>query len=48
MCPPATASLAYRLLFQNPERTNMTDEEVAGLVSKIVEDLKTRYAIVLR
>ncbi|MGH7738698.1 MAG: phenylalanine--tRNA ligase subunit beta [bacterium] len=40
-------SLAYRLLFQNPERT-MTDEEVAGKVSKIVEDLKTRYSIVLR
>jgi phenylalanyl-tRNA synthetase beta chain len=44
---PGHRSLAYRLLFQNPERT-MTDEEVAGLVSKIVEDLKTRYAIVLR
>jgi phenylalanyl-tRNA synthetase beta chain len=44
---PGHRSLAYRLLFQNPERT-MTDEEVAGKVSKIVEDLKTRYAIVLR
>ncbi|HVM33036.1 MAG TPA: phenylalanine--tRNA ligase subunit beta [bacterium] len=44
---PGHRSLAYRLLFQNPERT-MTDEEVAGKVSKIVEDLKTRYSIVLR
>ncbi len=44
---PGHRSLAYRLLFQNPERT-MTDEEVAGKVSKIVEDLKTRYAIALR
>ncbi|HET9870761.1 MAG TPA: phenylalanine--tRNA ligase subunit beta [bacterium] len=44
---PGHRSLAYRLLFQDPERT-LTDEEVAGKVSKIVEALKTRYAIALR
>ncbi|HUO57567.1 MAG TPA: phenylalanine--tRNA ligase subunit beta [bacterium] len=40
-------SLAYRLHFQNEERT-LTDQEVTQKVSKIVESLKTRYSIVLR
>lgn len=44
---PGFRSLAYRLQFQNDERT-MTDQEVADKVAKIVDHLKTRYAIALR
>ncbi len=40
-------SLAYRLLFQNEERT-LTDQEVTDKVSRIVDHLKTRFSIALR
>jgi len=44
---PGTRSLAYRLQFQNEERT-LTDQEVAERVSRIVASLRERYSIVLR
>lgn len=45
--PPGSRSLAYRMHFQNEERT-LTDQEVAHKVSQIVGQLKTRYSIALR
>jgi phenylalanyl-tRNA synthetase beta chain len=44
---PGHRSLAYRLQFQNVERT-LTDQELTEKVSKITEDLKMRYSIALR
>lgn len=45
--PSGFRSLAYRLQFLNEERT-LTDQEVAQKVSRIVDHLKSRYAIALR
>ena len=45
--PPGVRSLAYRLHFQNEERT-LTDQEVTDKMALILEHLKTRYAIALR
>jgi phenylalanyl-tRNA synthetase beta chain len=45
--PPGVRSLAFRLHFQNEERT-LTDQEVTDKVTRIVDHLKMRYAIALR
>ncbi|HJT23603.1 MAG TPA: phenylalanine--tRNA ligase subunit beta, partial [bacterium] len=45
--PSGFRSLAYRMQFLNEERT-LTDQEVAQKVSRIVEELKSRYSIALR
>lgn len=45
--PAGFRSLAYRMQFLHKERT-LTDQEVAQKVSRIVEELKSRYSIALR
>ncbi len=45
--PSGFRSLAYRMQFLHKERT-LTDQEVAQKVSRIVEELKSRYSIALR
>ncbi len=45
--PNGFRSLAYRLHFQDTGRT-LTDAEVAGKVSRILDHLKERFSIVLR
>jgi phenylalanyl-tRNA synthetase beta chain len=45
--PAGTRSLAFRLRFQDTERT-LTDAEIAGQVARILDHLKTRYSIVIR
>jgi phenylalanyl-tRNA synthetase beta chain len=45
--PEGRRSLAYRLVFQAPDRT-LTDAEVNEKVSKIVETLQARYQVALR
>ena len=45
--PSGFRSLAYRMQFLNEERT-LTDQEVAQKVTRIVEELKSRYSIALR
>lgn len=45
--PEGHRSLAYRLVFQLPDRT-LTDTEVNERMSKIVETLQTRYQVALR
>jgi len=45
--PTGFRSLAYRLLFQNQDRT-LNDQEVTDKVAKIVDHLKSRYSIALR
>jgi phenylalanyl-tRNA synthetase beta chain len=45
--PAGRRSLAYRLVFQAPDRT-LTDAEVNDRVAKIVETLQSRYGVALR
>lgn len=45
--PKGTRSLAYRLRFQEPDRT-LTDEEVQQAIEKILKTLKERLSIDLR
>jgi phenylalanyl-tRNA synthetase beta chain len=44
---PGKKSLAFRVAFQSPERT-LTDEDAAGLRTKIVEALARRFGATLR
>jgi phenylalanyl-tRNA synthetase beta chain len=45
--PAGKKSLAYRLLFQSPERT-LTDEEIAKARTGLVEQLRTSLGATLR